>query len=166
MKFQNSNMLTTKTLEADWINHKYIKTQQSIIWFPFGSQTVVFFFFFKSHIHISLAKQKVSFWQAKIRNTPMLLLSPAQTLRHSALSKVSTTKMWVKQRIQHSQDSRKTAVQIYIWSSSCMLSNQHWNSAYEQLYHLAAAINKRIQENGTKLITFQRENSSMSHLLP
>ena len=47
-----------------------------------------------------------------------------------------------------------------------MLSNQHWDSVHEQPYHLAAAISERIQENGTKLITFQCKKSTTSNPLP
>lgn len=47
-----------------------------------------------------------------------------------------------------------------------MLSKQHWDSVHEQLHHLAAAISERIQENGTKLITFQFKKSAMSNPLP
>ena len=55
--------------------------------------------------HTPLAKRKFSFPQAKTQKTPMLLLSPDQTLRHSAFSKVSPTKY--EQRIHPSKYSKK-----------------------------------------------------------
>lgn len=116
------------------------------------------------HTHTPLAKDKFSFPQAKTQKTPMLLLSPDQTLRHSALSKVSPIKIWAKNTPQ--QVLQNTAIQISIRSSFYTLSNQRWNPVYEQLYHLAAAINERTQANGTKLIPLQGKKSSSSSLLP